>query len=100
VYNSNVNKLQSNGLAKLCNEINAEVLCKKQIWIEIVVMNNKVSANDLGKEYLFDFHKLFKLNSFYDEITFGSRGVLVGIETNYVTGESKCKFFIRNDKWA
>jgi hypothetical protein len=100
VYNSNVNKLQSNGLAKLCNEINAEVLCKKQIWIEIVVMNNKISANDLGKEYRFDFHKLFKLNYFYDEITFGTRGVLVGIETNYVTGESKCKFFIRSDKWA
>ena len=92
--------MQQSGLVRLCNDINAEVLCRKQIWIELTILNNKISANDLGKEYLFDFHKLFKLNYFYDEITFGTRGVLVSIETNYVTGESKCKFFIRSDKWA
>ena len=100
LYNQNVNQLQANGLVKLCNEINAEVICRKQMWLELTILNNTISTNDLGKEYVFDFHKLFKLNYFYEEITFGTRGVLVGIETNFVSGESKCKFFIRSDKWA
>lgn len=99
-FNNSINQLQTGGLSEIANIINTKVLCKRQLWLKCTLPLELANNSRLGYDYVLNLGDVFKPNFFYDDIEFGSHGVLVNIKENLSKNECECLFFIRSDEWA
>lgn len=98
-FNKAINSMQSGGLNEICNRINANVLCERELWLKCVLPLDKANNSLLGYDYQLNLTQVFKPNYFYEDIEFGTHGVLVKVKENLTKNECECTFFIRSDEW-